>query len=380
MTSTQAMTGPSRLSGGARVAVLLTALFSICSCCSSDREPVIDPEAAKYGGAHAFLADRAGVEGALKHAADHRANILILSGGGRNGAWGAGFIRGWGQYGRPGHFDVITAISTGSLQSTYVLLLTDADEDLLERAYTTTSNKHVYDERGILSALFGGNALADTEPLSELLEKTYLTNAIIDRVANEAGHRRLYVGTVDLDAGETRIWDMVKIARHKCYDLYRRVILAATAVPVEFPPVVIEHNLHVDAGVREQAFLRDILIPACAADYADKKAAEPSCQKPALWVLVNGGIGVNPRRIENCLLPIAARSVEVLLDEAMVGNLYRIHATAKANGELHFNLAHMPSPPIGGAHDFDPAVMRALYEQGLRAWPNYAWKHTPPGL
>ena len=53
-------------------------------------------------------------------------NILVLSGGGQNGAYGAGLLKGWSDCSvRPRPvFDVVTGISTGALISTFVFLLT----------------------------------------------------------------------------------------------------------------------------------------------------------------------------------------------------------------------------------------------------------------
>jgi hypothetical protein len=50
---------------------------------------------------------------------DRTVDVLMLSGGGQNGAFGAGFLRGWLE--RPSdampRFDLVTGISTGALQA-----------------------------------------------------------------------------------------------------------------------------------------------------------------------------------------------------------------------------------------------------------------------
>ena len=45
-------------------------------------------------------------------------DMLLLSGGSQNGAFGAGFIDGWHSTGTMPQFEVVTGISTGALQST----------------------------------------------------------------------------------------------------------------------------------------------------------------------------------------------------------------------------------------------------------------------
>src|SRR5436190_24220459 len=48
-------------------------------------------------------------------------HLLALSGGGHDGAFGAGVLSGWRSAGRP-RFDVVTGISTGALMSTHAFL------------------------------------------------------------------------------------------------------------------------------------------------------------------------------------------------------------------------------------------------------------------
>src|SRR5437868_1533372 len=52
-------------------------------------------------------------------------DMLILSGGGSHGAWGAGVLRGWRDNPdnpRPKKFQVVTGVSTGALLATYAFL------------------------------------------------------------------------------------------------------------------------------------------------------------------------------------------------------------------------------------------------------------------
>ena len=64
------------------------------------------------------LAERAITRG------DRTLDILLLSGGGQHGAYGIGFLRGW--LSRTGdsmpRFDLVTGVSTGSLQAPYALI------------------------------------------------------------------------------------------------------------------------------------------------------------------------------------------------------------------------------------------------------------------
>jgi Patatin-like phospholipase len=58
----------------------------------------------------------------LERKRGHALNILSLSGGGQNGAFGAGFLVGWRESGRRPQFDIVGGVSTGALLATHALL------------------------------------------------------------------------------------------------------------------------------------------------------------------------------------------------------------------------------------------------------------------
>ena len=78
-------------------------------------------------------------------------NILSLSGGGQNGAFGAGLLTGWRESGQRPEFDIVGGVSTGALLATHALLGTPADDAQLEEMYTQITKKDVHNERGIFS-------------------------------------------------------------------------------------------------------------------------------------------------------------------------------------------------------------------------------------
>ena len=84
-----------------------------------------------------YVAATSGVEGNLARHLErkrgHALNVLSLSGGGQNGAFGAGFLIGWRESGRRPEFDVVTGVSTGALLATHALLGTPADDAVARR-------------------------------------------------------------------------------------------------------------------------------------------------------------------------------------------------------------------------------------------------------
>lgn len=137
-------------------------------------------------------------------------NYLAISGGGANGAFGAGLLVGWSKSGTRPEFTMVTGISTGALTAPFAFLGSEYG-DILKKVYTTTSTKDIVKKRRILPALLG-DSMTDTQPLKELIAM-YFGAEMIDAVAKEHKKgRRLYVGTVNLDAGRPVIWNIGAIA------------------------------------------------------------------------------------------------------------------------------------------------------------------------
>ena len=192
-------------------------------------------------------------------------NILALSGGGANGAFGAGILYGWSEAGTRPTFKIVTGISTGALIAPYAFLGSDYDS-LLKQVYTSTATEDIMKVRPFIVMRGGLDSLADTTPLQKLLEE-YITDDVIRGVAraHQTG-RRLYIGTTDLDASRLVIWNMGVIAaaeRPEAFDLFRSIMLASASIPILFPPVYIPveaegaayEEIHVDCGVATQVFL-----------------------------------------------------------------------------------------------------------------------------
>jgi predicted acylesterase/phospholipase RssA len=95
-------------------------------------------------------------------------NLLALSGGADDGAFGAGLLVGWSEQGSRPEFDLVTGISAGALIAPFAFLGRDHDRELAG-LFTSYSADQIY-QANILSGLFGGNALADSAPLARLIE------------------------------------------------------------------------------------------------------------------------------------------------------------------------------------------------------------------
>jgi predicted acylesterase/phospholipase RssA len=169
-------------------------------------------------------------------------NILALSGGGADGAIGAGAMVGLTRSALRPQFSVVTGVSAGALIAPYSFLGSDWDNQLAE-VYTSGSAEHLLQSRG-LGVLFGSSLYSGT-PLKELVDR-YATDALIHAVARESSTGRLLlVATTDVSTGEQVIWDLGSIAMNGgvgARALFRDVLLASASVPGLFPPVVIRED------------------------------------------------------------------------------------------------------------------------------------------
>src|SRR6516164_9345983 len=106
-------------------------------------------------------------------------NLLALSGGGEDGAFGAGLLVGWSEHGDRPQFKIVTGASTGALAAPFAFLGSEYDE-ALKKIYTQTRpNDVVAGTRFLLSAV-NNEALMDNGPLAHSIEK-YLDARILDR-------------------------------------------------------------------------------------------------------------------------------------------------------------------------------------------------------
>ena len=77
------------------------------------------------------------------------ANFLALSGGGGDGAFGAGILCGWTEAGTRPRFKLVTGISTGALIAPFAFLGPEYDAKLKE-LYTTISDQDIYTGYGLV--------------------------------------------------------------------------------------------------------------------------------------------------------------------------------------------------------------------------------------
>jgi len=312
-------------------------------------------------------------------------NYLAISGGGANGAFGAGLLVGWTELGNRPEFQMVTGISTGALIAPFAFLGPDYDH-VLTKVYTSISTANILEKRSLIS-LLSADAFTDSTPLQNLLEE-YVDEEVLAGIARE--HRRgrgLYIGTTDLDYMRPMIWDIGAIAASDqpgSLKLIRQILLASASVPGAMPPVRIEvqvnghsyDELHVDGGTATQVFV----YPA-ATDWSKVLDLLDVPGRPTTWVIRNSSLEPYREVVEPELGMIATRSIASLIRTQGLGDLVLIYVLMQRDG-INYRLAYIPDDfDLKPEEPFDTAYMKELYRLANEmALPGYPWKEKPPGL
>jgi hypothetical protein len=313
--------------------------------------------------------------------------ILAVSGGGENGAFGAGLLCGWTEAGTRPVFELVTGVSTGALTAPFAFLGASYDAQL-RTVYTELKPADVMVSRGLISGALFHDAMADNSPLFKTISH-YLTPEMQAALANGyAEGRLLLIGTSDLDAQLPVIWNIGAIAASNhplALDTIRRVLLASAAIPGAFPPTMFDvtvdgvayQEMHVDGGAFAQAFL----YPASLTQGRRERMRQG---RPVIdinaYVIRNARLDPAWSAVERRTLGIAGRAISTMIAASGYNDVVRMYNTSQQDG-VGYHLAYigkdftmeLPEP-------FDPGYMRALFDYGYQqARHGYDWKQKPPG-
>jgi predicted acylesterase/phospholipase RssA len=348
---------------------LLAVYFALCACVHLDREDAVPAPLTQKASATEATDARFWPEldegGALKIAvlAASRerealmqegrstqplppASYLAISSGGDDGAFAAGLLVGWASRGDRPTFDVVTGVSAGALIAPFAFLGSQYDP-VLRAVSSRIEGRDIFRRRNLLAAL-ASDSMADDRPLAAMIEK-HITQEVLRDVARAyAKGRLLFIGTTNLDARQLVIWDMGAIASRAdaaALGLFRKIILASTAIPGVFPPVMIDveaggkhyQEMHVDGGVMTQVFLFPLSFVAESG--GDGHVGE---RVRHIYIIRNGRIDAQWGATERRTTVVAYRALDALVDRQALGDIYRLQLMALQDG-ADLNIAYIDS-------------------------------------
>ncbi len=386
------------------VAVLSIGIFALGACSIPERGPAVpaadtaralplgipnarffadgDPTAMIDEGARAFAREQAALRAEGKQITRLTpVYYLAVSGGGDNGAFGAGLMNGWTALGTRPEFKMVTGVSTGALIAPFAFL-GPAYDDALRDVYTTMTPDKVFRARGLTAALFD-DAMADTGPLAEVIAG-YADQKMFDAIAREYQKGRLLlIGTTHLDAQRPTIWNIGAIAASGHpggLDLFRKILRASAAIPGAFQPVMVDveidgkkyQEMHVDGGAIAQLFLYPPSIDLSSTGVRRQRHA---------YIIRNARLDPDYAASDRRTISIAGRAITTMLAASGQNDVMRTYFVSQRDG-VDYNLAYIGSgfsaPKTG---EFDQAYMRALYAYGFQEGRDgKAWHKLPPGL
>ncbi|MBS7540474.1 patatin-like phospholipase family protein [Ancylobacter lacus] len=310
-------------------------------------------------------------------------NILAISGGGQDGAYGAGLLNGWTKSGKRPEFAIVTGVSTGALTAPFAFLGPNYDEKL-RKVYTETTADDIISGNPIVGLFSEG--IFRTDPLREMVAR-YCDEQMLAEIAREHRRgRRLYVLTTNLDAQRPVLWNMGAIAdsgNPRALDLFRSVLVGSASIPGAFAPMMIPathdghsfEEMHVDGATTMQVLTVPTKVAAAAGDLFNKGRSR------SFYVLLNKKFVPEFDLTPRSTLRIAVRGFDTLMKADTFGTVldaYNFSNKFRYRFQLGFIPADFAEKPDSV---FDKTYMNALFKVGYEAGlKGGGWYSEPPGL
>ena len=319
-------------------------------------------------------------------------DILVISGGGDGGAFGAGVLKGWarakGEHARP-QFDIVTGVSTGALIAPFAFL---GDEQSIERIVQLYRNpqQDIAVSRGWLFFLPSNPSLYVLPGLERDL-RTVMDRSMLERLAAEQQTgRALLVNTTNIDLGEMRAWDLLEESRsalaRKDDSHLHGILLASAGIPAVFPARSIGDYLYVDGAITG-----NILYFGDADErqgvLARWRATHPSAPSPRVryWVILNNQVRFPPQVTADRWPEIMSRATIMGTQTSTVSAIRHLYAKAelqrlKYNADVQVRMISVPEEYVPSKPGtFVKEVMNELTDLGERMGADpKSWRSEAP--
>lgn len=257
---------------------------------------------APQGSLDAAIGDRFARSRQLLSASENK-QVLVLSGGGENGSFGAGLLR---KSAPLPAYDVVTGVSTGSLQSTFAFLANQpvpndrtypaymyrqpsigapAQSNLqdLELAYAISMEGDLMAVKSPAIHLIRRGTIATFAPLRATLIGLISHDTMLAVAAEAEKGRSLFVGVTNLDDGYGYAIDLTALAEDakrtgsidEARGCYADALIASSSVPPGVPPVTLvtangtSRDMYMDGGARFGVFFDQLRLAQSLAGHAD---------------------------------------------------------------------------------------------------------------
>jgi predicted acylesterase/phospholipase RssA len=320
-------------------------------------------------------------------------DILVISGGGDWGAFGAGFLKGWQKVpsyhplAKP-EFDAVTGVSTGTLIAPFAFL---GDEQSIEQIVNMYRNpkKDWVKHRGYLYFLPDNISFAEVPGLEREI-RDHITVDMLRRIAKAgADGRLLLVNTTELDVGQPRVFDLVaeaqRVADSGQIERVHNIILASAGIPGAFPFRMIDGELYVDGGVTGNIIYGGRIAEEDSLPALWQKAY-PNHGDPKFrfWVIFNNQFRPVPKPVAPNWLAVVQRSLETTTRAATATAVRHLFAMAeisrlKRKADVEVRIVSIPGdwlPPVPAI--FNKETMNNLADLGEKMGADPAsWSSEP---
>ena len=319
-------------------------------------------------------------------------DLLIISGGGDWGAFGAGVLKGWGRVkgetARP-QFDAVTGVSTGALIAPFAFL---GDDESIERIVQLYRNPalDIATSRGLLFFLPNNPSFYLLPGLEREL-RAALDRGMLERIAaQEASGRLLLVNTTNIDLGDLHAWDLVAEAKASLAagdpQRVHRILLASAGIPAIFPAQQIGPHLFVDGAITGNILYgaRVDQEHGVAAQWRAKHGRAPA-PRVRYWVIFNNQFRFPPQVTQARWPEIMSRATIMATQNATVSAMRHLEANAeltrlKYGIDVEVRVMAVPEtwmPPVTGT--FKKEVMNELADLGEKMGADPAsWSNGVP--
>jgi hypothetical protein len=308
-------------------------------------------------------------------------DVLIVSGGGDWGAFGAGFLKGWCRVpaqhplAKP-EFDIVTGVSTGTLIAPFAFLGDEPAIDQIVNLYRNPGADWVK-QRGMLYFLPDNISFSEVPGLEREMRR-HITMDMVRRIAKAgADGRMLAVNTTNLDDAGPRVFDLVEEAQRAAdsgeLERIHDIMLASAGIPGAFPFRIIDQELYVDGGVTGN------ILYGGRAEEEDALPAlwqrtYPTVPMPKIrfWIIFNNQFRPVPHVTPPRWIEVVQRSLETATRASTATAVKHLVALTeiarlKRNADVEIRIVSIPGdwfPPAPGV--FVKETMNNLADLGER--------------